>query len=92
MSSESAPRLQLYDELLRRFASGVRATQLYAADHPLLLRNVEGLLAALRTLLQHQPSVTLGIVDNQFVVADTPLPKASGSAPTRSSASPSSAA
>ena len=44
------PPLALYDDLLRRFASGVRAAQLYAADHPLLGRNVEGLLAALKAL------------------------------------------
>ena len=77
MAADPTQRMPLYEELLRKFASGVRATQLYAADHPLLIRNVEELLAALKTLHQHQPSVTLGIVDNQFVVADTPLPRAS---------------
>jgi len=70
-------RAAIYDELLRRFASGTRAAQLYAADHPLLGRNVEGLLAALKTLHQQMPAVTVGIVDHEFVVADTPLPKAS---------------
>jgi putative nucleotidyltransferase with HDIG domain len=77
MTSDAPARLALYEELLRRFASGTRAAQLYAADHPLLGRNVEGLLAALKTLHQQQPSVTVGIVDREFVVADTPLPKAS---------------
>ena len=70
-------RVPHYEELLRRFASAVRAGQLYAADHPLLGRNVEGLLAALESLHQHLPSVTVGIVGSQFVVADTPLPKVS---------------
>ena len=70
-------RAAIYDELLRRFASGTRAAQLYAPDHPLLGRNVEGLLAALKTLHQQTPAVTVGIVDHEFVVADTPLPKAS---------------
>ncbi len=77
MSTDAGARLALYEELLRRFASGTRAAQLYAADHPLLGRNVEGLLAALKTLQQQQPSIAVGIVDNEFVVADTPLPKAS---------------
>ena len=72
-------RLAHYDEILRRFASGVRAVQLYAKDHPLVGRNVEGLLVALKPLLQHLPSVTVGIVGGQFVVADTPMPKASAS-------------
>jgi putative nucleotidyltransferase with HDIG domain len=78
MATDAAGRLAIYEELLRRLASGIRAAQLYAADHPLLGRNVEGLLAALKTLHQQQPAVTVGIVDNEFVVADTPLPKSSG--------------
>jgi putative nucleotidyltransferase with HDIG domain len=77
MASDQPSRVPLYDELLRRFASGVRAAQLYAADHPLLGRNLEGLLVALRALHQQSPSVTIGIVGNQLVVADTPMPKAS---------------
>jgi putative nucleotidyltransferase with HDIG domain len=77
MALDAAERIALYEELLRRFASGTRAAQLYAPDHPLLGRNVEGLLAALSTLHQQHPAVTIGIVDREFVVADTPLPKAS---------------
>ena len=77
MATDPGARLPLYDELLRRFASGTRAAQLYAADHPLLGRNVEGLLGALKTLQQQQPSIAVGIIDNEFVVSDTPLPKAS---------------
>jgi putative nucleotidyltransferase with HDIG domain len=70
-------RVAQYDEVLRRFASGVRGAQLYARDHPLVAKNVEGLLAALKPLLQQSPSVTVGIVAQQLVVADTPMPKAS---------------
>jgi putative nucleotidyltransferase with HDIG domain len=77
MAADAQGRFALYEEVLRRFASGARAAQLYAADHPLLARNVDGLLGALKTLHQQQPSITIGIVDREFVVADTPLPKAS---------------
>ena len=70
-------RVAIYEELLRRFASGTRAAQLYASDHPLLGRNVEGLLGALKTLHQQQTAVTVGIVDHEFVVSDTPLAKTS---------------
>ena len=70
-------RIAQYDELLRRVASGVRAAQLYAADHPLIGRNVEGLLAVLKTLHGAQPSIAIGIVGTQLVVSDTPMPKAS---------------
>lgn len=77
--SDTLQRLANYEDLLRRFASGVRASQLYSADHPLLARNVDGLLDTLKALAQHQPSVTVGIVGDQFVVADTPMVKASSS-------------
>src|SRR5215218_4121281 len=76
--SEQGSRSAYYDELLRRFASGVRAAQLDSADHPLLGRNVDGLGAALKVLHQQAPAVTIGIVGQQLVVADTPMPKASG--------------
>jgi putative nucleotidyltransferase with HDIG domain len=75
--SDIQSRVGQYDELLRRFASGVRAAQLYAADHPLIGRNVEGLLAVLKPLHTLQASIAIGIVGNQLVVSDTPMPKAS---------------
>jgi len=72
-------RVAQYEEVLRRFASGVRAGQLYAREHPLLGRSVEGLIAALKPLLQTSPALTIGIVGGQFVVSETPMPKASAS-------------
>ena len=77
MSQDLTSRVAHYEELLRRFAAGVRAAQLYAAEHPLLGRNVDGLMTALRALHQQAPSVAIGIVGRQLVVADTPMPKAS---------------
>jgi putative nucleotidyltransferase with HDIG domain len=76
---DTASKVSHYDEVLRRFASGVRAGQLYAKDHPLLARSVNGLLDALKPLLASAPSLTIGIVGTEFVVADTPMPKASAS-------------
>src|SRR6476661_6875483 len=75
--SDIQSRVAQYDELLRRFASGVRAAQLYAADHPLIGRNVEGLLAVLKSLHGLQASIAVGIVGTQLVVSDTPMTKAS---------------
>jgi putative nucleotidyltransferase with HDIG domain len=77
--SDTTSKTPQYDEVLRRFASGVRAGQLYAREHPLLGKSVEGLLAVLRPLLQASPSLTVGIVGEELVVADTPMPKASAS-------------
>ena len=81
MGAEHPDRTGLYDELLRRFASGVRAAQLYAPDHPLLARNVEGLAAALHGLHQTTPSVAIGIVGGEFVVSDTPMSRTSAGMP-----------
>ena len=78
-AADPTTRLAQYDELLRRFAASVRAIQLYQSDHPLLTKNVDGLLAALKPLLQNQPSLTVGVVEQEFVVSDTPMPKASAS-------------
>jgi putative nucleotidyltransferase with HDIG domain len=75
--SELQTRVGHYDELLRRFASGVRAAQLYAPDHPLVGRNTEGLLTVLKVLHAQQHTIAIGIVGNQLVVSDTPMPKAS---------------
>ncbi|HEX6465150.1 MAG TPA: HD-GYP domain-containing protein [Vicinamibacterales bacterium] len=70
-------RTAMYEDLLRRIAAGVRAAQLYAPDHPLVSRNMTALVNGLTLLHAQQPSVTVGIVGNELVVADTPMPKVS---------------
>jgi putative nucleotidyltransferase with HDIG domain len=70
-------RIGMYEDLLRRTASGVRNAQLYAPDHPLVARNMAGLVAVLTALHQQQPSIAVGIVGNDLVVADTPMHKLS---------------
>jgi putative nucleotidyltransferase with HDIG domain len=75
--SDAPSRLAMYEDLLRRMASGVRNSTLYAADHPLVARNMTGLVAVLSTLHQQQPSIAVGIVGSDLVVADTPMHKIS---------------
>ena len=77
--TDATARTALYKDLLRRVASGTRSAQLYAPDHPLVTRNMDGLVDVLRQLHEHLPSVVVGIVGEDFVVADTPMPKVSGS-------------
>jgi len=55
----------------------VRAAQLYAPDHPLVARNMAALVTGLATLHQQQPSIAVGIVGQELVVADTPMHKVS---------------
>jgi putative nucleotidyltransferase with HDIG domain len=75
--TEIVSRAAMYEDLLRRVAAGVRAAQLYAPDHPLVSRNMTALVAGLNALHQQQPSITVGIVGTELVVADTPMPKVS---------------
>ena len=71
-------RVQLADELLRRFASAFRGAQLYAPTHPLVSRNTVALTEVIGLVIGKQRSITLGIVGDEFVVGDVPVPKASG--------------
>jgi putative nucleotidyltransferase with HDIG domain len=75
--SDPTPRVALYEDLLRRIAAGVRAAQLYAPDHPLVARNMAALVTGLSTLHQQHPSIAVGIVGSELVVADTPMHKVS---------------
>ena len=67
-----APRGQVADELLRRFAAAFRATQLYSKGHPLITRNLEALLAAVQQLHGQQPSTVIGIVGERVIVDEAP--------------------
>jgi putative nucleotidyltransferase with HDIG domain len=77
--SEPVSRIALYEDLLRRIAAGVRAAQLYAPDHPLVARNMAALVGGLAALHHQQPSIAIGIVGSELVVADTPMHKVSAS-------------
>jgi len=72
----SAPRFQLADELLRRFAATLRSAQLYSAGHPIIARNLESLSAAFQMLHGLQPTVTIGLVGDEVIVDDMPMAKA----------------
>src|SRR5512144_3136682 len=75
--ADVADRTALYDDLLRKLASGIRGAQLYAPGHPLTARNMEALSGVVRQLHGIHPVLTTGIVGEQLVVGDTPMPKAS---------------
>ena len=65
-----------YEDLARRFATTLRGRQLYAPEHPLQQRNLDQLFDTLCRLLDGRQAIALGVVGDQIVVADTPLPKA----------------
>jgi putative nucleotidyltransferase with HDIG domain len=72
----TTPRLQLADELLRRFTAALRSTQLYSKGHPIITRNLESLSAALQLLHSLQPTIVIGLVGDEVIVDDVPMAKA----------------
>ena len=72
----TAPRQQLADEFLRRFAAALRSAQLYSPGHPIITRNLEGLSAAIQLLHTLEPSIVVGIVGEEIIVDDVPIAKA----------------
>jgi putative nucleotidyltransferase with HDIG domain len=72
----TAPRFQLADELLRRFAASLRSAQLYSKGHPIIGRNLESLSAAIVLLHGLEPSVVIGLVGDEVIVDDMPMAKA----------------
>jgi putative nucleotidyltransferase with HDIG domain len=77
--ADAHDRTQLYDDLIRRLASTLRGSLLYAPGHPLVARNLDALLHTLGQIHAAGGTVTIGVVNEQIVVADTPLPKTSAS-------------
>ncbi len=72
----SAPRFQLADDLLRRFAASLRSAQLYSPGHPIIGRNLDALSSAFQLLHSLQPAVTIGLVGDEVIVDDMPMAKA----------------
>ena len=72
----TAPRFQLADELLRRFAASLRSSQLYSPGHPIIARNLETLSGAFQLLHSLQPSIVIGLVGEEVIVDDMPMAKA----------------
>jgi len=76
MTTAAAQRLNTGDELVRRLAAAIRASQLYAPTHPLVTKSGVGLTELLTSVLGSVPSLTIGVVGDDLVVADTPIPNA----------------
>jgi len=72
----TAPRFQLADELLRRFAAALRSSQLYSKGHPIIARNLEQLSAAIQLLHSLAPTTVIGFVGDEIIVDDMPIAKA----------------
>jgi len=72
-------QLRAADEFMRRLGAALRAAQLYAPSHPLVQRAFQALDETLTPLLTDEPSITIGIIGQEIIVGDTPLPRAAES-------------
>ena len=72
------PRMQLADDMLRRFTAAVRSGQLYSKAHPIVGQNVRALSLSIEQYLRIDPSLVIGIVGDEIVVGDTPIAKGDG--------------
>jgi len=71
--------LRAADEFMRRLGAALRGAQLYAPAHPLVERAFDGLNESVTQLLADEPSIAIGIIGQEVIVGDTPLPRAAES-------------
>jgi putative nucleotidyltransferase with HDIG domain len=69
-------RLRFAEDAVRRFAAAVRSAQLYAPGHPLVRKSLDALAEGVAQLVADQPSVAIGLIGQEIVVADAPLARA----------------
>ena len=72
-------RLRAADDFMRRLSAALRAAQLYAPSHPLVQRAFDGLDQSITQMLDEQPSIAIGIIGQEVIVGDIPLPRAAES-------------
>jgi putative nucleotidyltransferase with HDIG domain len=72
-------KAKVAEELLRRFAAALRAVQLYAPSHPLVARSIDALGETLALVHAGAPSIVIGMVGEELVVGDIPVPRAAES-------------
>jgi putative nucleotidyltransferase with HDIG domain len=76
---DQVARLRVADDFVRRLAAALRAAQLYAPSHPLVQRAFESLNEALQQMLTDQQTIAIGIIGQEIIVGDVPLPRAAES-------------
>jgi putative nucleotidyltransferase with HDIG domain len=69
-------RARVAEEILRRLAAALRGAQLYAPGHPLVTRSIASLTDTLTLAHASAHSLTIGIIGDELVVGDTPVPRA----------------
>jgi hypothetical protein len=70
---DAARRLRLAEDTVRRFSAAIRSAQLYAPKHPLVQRSLDAMAESVGQLLADQPSVAIGLIEQEIVVGDAPI-------------------
>jgi putative nucleotidyltransferase with HDIG domain len=65
-----------HEDIVLRFSATLRATELYAASHPLVQRSAAFFVSACQTALGHAPMIIVAFLDGEIVVNDVRLSKA----------------
>ncbi len=73
---DQVSRIRVADEFMKRFGAALRAAQLYAPSHPLVQKAFEALNEGMGQLLADQPSIAIGIIGQELIVGDVPMPRA----------------
>ena len=68
---------QRAEEIVRRLAAAMRGAELYAPNHPLVLRSVDTLATGALQALQASPTVVVGFIGEEVVVNSVRLPRGS---------------
>src|SRR5262245_48584607 len=68
---------QRAEEIVRRLAAAMRGAELYAPNHPLVLKSVDTLATGALQALQAAPSVVVGFIGDEVVVNSLRLPRGS---------------
>ena len=71
--------LQVREDLVRRLAAALRASELYTPSHPLVQRSIDTLMATATQNLQDSDTAVIGFIGNDVVVNEARLGKFSAS-------------
>ena len=63
------------EDLIRRLATALRGTDLYAPTHPVVQRGLNALTASATEALQGTPSIVIGFIGDEVVVDGARLPR-----------------
>jgi putative nucleotidyltransferase with HDIG domain len=72
----TSQRARFADDLVRKLAAAFRGAQLYAPNHPLVTRSIAALNDTLTLVHASTPSIAIGIVGDELVVGEIPVPRA----------------